>query len=703
LSPKTTPAEHPSPLQRAKQSQDPGFETGRTCEAAPDSDPVEASLTETTGPSERAFPSGRRGLPLPVLPTRDARFHQVLEQMGAWIAEADDTGRAIYTSASVQGVTGFTAQQVIESHVIRIHDDDLDGMHDFVRAVHETGLAEPYVFRMRHQRGHELWIEVTALGWYPSPDGGFHSVSYNRDVTQRVQMNQALRESEERYRIIALMSSDLIIEVAGDGRLTYVSPGASSMLGFSIEEFSEMAPFENVHPDDVTQIRATLAEALESDAPVHFAPFRCQHKNGEYLWFESTGMQVRHADGDLRYLGVTRNINDRMREDERLREFAERMQRAQKLEGLGVMAGGIAHDFNNLLTPILGAASIALSELDADSPVRIQLLKIQRATERAAALTNQMLSYAGQSPLLIEPLDLSKLVAEMGQLLESTLPAKTALHLNLSHGLPPIEADSAQLTQVVINLITNAAEAINAGGGQITVRTGEIEVDEISPSAIFADELKRGRHAYFEVADTGCGMDGETVARIFDPFFTTKFTGRGLGLAAVAGIVRGHRGAVEIDSEIGRGTVIRVLFPAALRPLAQPMRNPDPIDRWRGHGTALVVDDDEGVRDLIEEVLTRSGIDVLTASDGLEAIELFRRNADEISVVVLDRTMPTASGLEIIDALRATHPEVRVVMISGYSQERATEGLVGRQLAGFLKKPFTPQELVDCIRDALDA
>jgi len=618
--------------------------------------------------------------------------------MGAWIAEADDTGRAIYTSASVQGVTGFTAQQVIESHVIRIHDDDLDGMHDFVRAVHETGLAEPYVFRMRHQRGHELWIEVTALGWYPSPDGGFHSVSYNRDVTQRVQMNQALRESEERYRIIALMSSDLIIEVAGDGRLTYVSPGASSMLGFSIEEFSEMAPFENVHPDDVTQIRATLAEALESDAPVHFAPFRCQHKNGEYLWFESTGMQVRHADGDLRYLGVTRNINDRMREDERLREFAERMQRAQKLEGLGVMAGGIAHDFNNLLTPILGAASIALSELDADSPVRIQLLKIQRATERAAALTNQMLSYAGQSPLLIEPLDLSKLVAEMGQLLESTLPAKTALHLNLSHGLPPIEADSAQLTQVVINLITNAAEAINAGGGQITVRTGEIEVDEISPSAIFADELKRGRHAYFEVADTGCGMDGETVARIFDPFFTTKFTGRGLGLAAVAGIVRGHRGAVEIDSEIGRGTRFRVLFPAAARVAVTAGPWVTPIEDWRGSGTVLVVDDDEGVRELLDATLCRAGLTVLLACDGREGVDLFRRHADEICAVVLDRTMPDVGGEDAFDEIRRIRPDARIMLISGYSEERAAWHFIDKGLDAFIHKPFETSALLEKLR-----
>ncbi len=697
MSPDSTPAKRHQ-QQQANHSQGPDLETRRPIEASPAVEPLSAASKS----QEAALTMGRRGLPLPVLPTRDGRFHQVLERMGAWIAEADGTGRATYTGSSVHAVTGYTAEEVTRSRVIRIHDDDMDGMRAFVRAVHETGNAEPYTFRMRHRAGHQLWIEVTALGWYPSPDGGFHSVSYNRDVSGRVEVNAALRESEERYRIVALMSSDLIVEVAADGRLTYVSPGAQDLLGYTMHEFGEMGPFEIVHPDDLSRIQKTLVEALRSEEPVQFDAFRCKHKNGEYLWFESMGMQVRHADGELRYLGVTRDINERMLEEERLREFAERMQRAQKLEGLGVMAGGIAHDFNNLLTPILGAASIGLTEIEADSPVRIQLLKIQRAAQRAAALTNQMLAYAGKSPLLIEPLDLSKLVEEMGQLLESTLSGKTALHLDLGHGLPPIEADSAQLTQVVVNLISNAAEAIHTSGGRITVRTGEVEIDEASPSAIFADELKPGRHAFFEVADTGCGMDDETVARIFDPFFTTKFTGRGLGLAAVAGIVRGHRGAVEIDSEVGRGTVMRVLFPAATRPLAQPIRNLRRVDRWTGRGTALVVDDDIGVRDLVEEVLTRTGIGVLTASDGRDAIETFRRNAAEISVIVLDRTMPAASGLEVFDALRAIDPEARVVLMSGYSQEHATQELAGRTLEGFLKKPFTPEELVDRVRDALD-
>jgi two-component system cell cycle sensor histidine kinase/response regulator CckA len=653
-----------------------------------------------SGPAK--VPSGRRGLPLPVLPTRDDRFHQVLGRMGAWIAEADDTGRAIYTSPSVYSVTGYAAEEVTRSHVIRIHDDDMDGMRQFVRAVHETGQAEPFTFRMRHQRGHQLWIEVTAAGWYPSPEGGFHSVSYNRDVTRRVQMNAALQESEERYRVVALMSSDLIVEVAADGRVTYVSPSAPDVLGFTIAEFGEMGPFETIHPNDLSRVQETLVRAVDSEAPVHFDPFRCKHKNGAYVWLESTGMKVVRADGENRYLGVTRDINERMLEEERLREFAERMQRAQKLEGLGVMAGGIAHDFNNLLTPILGAASIGLTELEADSPVRIQLLKIQRAAQRAAALTNQMLSYAGKSPLLIEPLDLSKLVEEMGQLLEGTLSGGTALHLDLAPGLPPIEADSAQLTQIVVNLISNAAEANRAGIGQITIRTGEVVVDEVSPSAIFADDLKPGRHAFFEVADTGCGMDAETVARIFDPFFTTKFTGRGLGLAAVAGIVRGHRGAVEIDSEIGRGTVIRVLFPVTTRQLVPSIQHTSEADSLRVNGTALVVDDDQGVRDLIEEVLTRAGLDVITATDGPEAIELFRRHAAEISVVLLDRTMPSANGPEVVDALSTIDSRVRVVLVSGYSQERATEELVDRKLAGFLKKPFTPEDLVEIVRAVLE-
>jgi PAS domain S-box-containing protein len=641
---------------------------------------------------------------LPVLPERSERLDLVLERIGAWFSEQDETGRTAYVSSSIESVIGYPPEIAMQPDRVKIHPDDMDGMRELAISVASTGTAAPHRFRLRHSDGHWVWIEVSVVGCYPKENDRFHTISFNRDVTAQVTAAAALNESEERHRIVAEMSSDMIVEVAADGRTTYLSPGGLDVLGYSEQEILAQRPFEIIHPDDRDRLVGELAVALSHDDPVHFEAFRCRRADGEWLWLESTGLKFTRADGEVRYLGVTRDVTAKRRAEDERAELEARMQRAQKLEGLGVMAGGIAHDFNNLLTPILGAASLGLADLPPDSPVRVQLQRIQRAAQRAASLTNQMLSYAGKSPLLIEPLDLSKLVSEIGELLESTISGKTRLDIRLSAELPQIAADSAQITQVILNLISNAAESLPDGSGHITVRTGEIEIDRPLSNALFADELSTGRHVFFEVADTGSGMDEGTVARIFDPFFTTKFTGRGLGLAAVAGIVRGHRGAIEIDSEKGAGTVIRVVLPAApgvgaLDTAPQPLGS----TRWRGRGTVLVIDDDVAVRELVAEMLGRSGLDVLCAADGNSGIALFREYASEIRLVLLDRTMPSACGREALEGIRKIEPEARIALISGYSQERATAELDDRHLAGFLKKPFLPEQLIDLVRETLDA
>ncbi len=253
-----------------------------------------------------------------------------------------------------------------------------------------------------------------------------------------------------------------------------------------------------------------------------------------------------------------------------------------------------------------------------------------------------------------------------------------------------------------MNLITNAAESLGDGMGRIAVRTNVVNLAAPPPRALFAEAMASGPHVVFEVADTGCGMDAETCARIFDPFFTTKFTGRGLGLAAVAGIVRSHRGAIEVESEPGRGTRFRVLLPAVGGAVARPTREPAPVDSWRATGTALVIDDDEGVRELAEEVLRRSGMTVLTAADGREGVKLFGLYADSIRVVLLDRTMPALSGADTLEAIQALRADAKILVVSGYSEERVTAELAGRGIAGFLKKPFLPEALRARVREVLE-
>jgi CheY-like chemotaxis protein len=342
-------------------------------------------------------------------------------------------------------------------------------------------------------------------------------------------------------------------------------------------------------------------------------------------------------------------------------------------------------------------------DLPPESPARARIKMIQKAAHRAAALTNQMLAYTGKESLRIEVLNLSKLVQEMGQLLESAISKKAEIGYDLPEELPPVEADAAQLSQVVMNLITNASEAIGDDPGRISIRTGTMQADRAYLSRTLRDSnLPEGTYVYFEVSDTGCGMEAETLARIFDPFFTTRFTGRGLGLAAVLGIVRSHRGAIELDSVPGLGTRFRVLLPRSQRSYPRSEPEQPAIETWRGSGTILLVDDDEGVRELAHEILTGAGLQVLCACDGHEAVTIFSERADEIHAVLLDRTMPASSGEEVFEEIRRIRSDVPVVLVSGYSKESLAERFAGKNLDGFLHKPFLPATLLLKVRELLE-
>jgi CheY-like chemotaxis protein len=367
------------------------------------------------------------------------------------------------------------------------------------------------------------------------------------------------------------------------------------------------------------------------------------------------------------------------------------------------MAGGIAHDFNNLLTPIVGETSLALGDLEPESALRPQLLRIQKAAHRAAALTNQMLAYSGQGALLIEPINLSLLVEEMGELLQSNISGGAALTYSLAKDLPTIEGDASQLSQIVMNLISNARESVEDGHGQIAIRTGVMAASEVKKEHIVGSgEVGSDLYVFLDVSDNGCGMEAETTLRIFDPFFSTKFTGRGLGLASVTGIVRGHRGLIVLESEVGRGTKFQVLLPAAKGYNAVQTGRPEHHSPWRSDGTVLVMDDEEGVRELAEATLQRAGFRVLLASDGREGLELFHRHAGEIRAVVLDRTMPDISGDKVFEEIRRTQPDAVVILMSGYSEDRAI-AQIGEHLDAFLQKPFEPSALVDIVRRAVEA
>jgi len=636
------------------------------------------------------------------------RFRAIAENARDFIAELDAEGRFLFASPNCREIFGHEPEALLgktirEVGVIdNVHPDDQDAfVGGYDRNVVSRGKGH-ILLRLRAADGSWRWFESTASA-YTRRDGSLRAVVIARDVSERVRAEQELQQSEERYRVVAEASRDMISEVDAEGRLVYASPTCKDVLGYDPEEVVGTTPFVLLHPDDIERAVATYLSGVETETPQTTEPYRVRHRDGSWRWLEGVGFPFRIASGELHFITVSRDITERLQAEQEQQKLEQSMQQAQKLESLGVMAGGIAHDFNNLLTPILGSTTLALMDLPPESPIRARLQMIQKAAHRAAALTNQMLAYTGKESLQIEVLSVSTLVEEMGRLLESAISKQAEIHYDLQRDLPAVEADAAQLSQVVMNLITNAAEALGHSGGRISIRTGVVEVDRATlsrtvPSADLAD----GSYVFFEVSDTGCGMDEQMCAKIFDPFFTTKFTGRGLGLAAVLGIVRSHGGGIELESVPDLGTRFRVLLPCSKHLAPGPRAQPSDIEAWRGRGTVLVVDDDDGVRELTQETLERAGLDVLCARDGREAVAVTRDHADAIDLVLLDRTMPASSGEEVFDEIRRLRPDVPIVLVSGYSQESVRDQFAGRDLAGFLHKPFLSSGLLLKVREILE-
>jgi PAS domain S-box-containing protein len=386
----------------------------------------------------------------------------------------------------------------------------------------------------------------------------------------------------------------------------------------------------------------------------------------------------------------------------------------QKLESIGVLAGGIAHDFNNLLHVVLGNADIALSRLPARSRAREPLEEVVRATIRAADLTRQMLAYSGKGAFVIRHLDLSKEVKEMATLLRTAISKQASLVWELTANLPPINADATQIRQIVMNLITNASDALRDFDGTITLRTGIVPPDLINDTRLggpvpgeeelITQKPNQTPFVYLEVCDTGSGMTPDTLQRMFDPFFSTKFAGRGLGLAAVMGIVRSHHGLIRIRTDPGKGTSFRVLFPSVPGTSAAQERPSAARSDWRGMGTVLVVEDEEAVREVAEQMLQDFGFDTLSAVDGREAIEIMDRVGDQVTAVLLDLSMPRMGGQEAFRRLREMRPDLPVIMMSGYTEHVLAPQFsgTGPGLTAFLQKPFIAEDLMGILRQMVE-
>jgi len=515
----------------------------------------------------------------------------------------------------------------------------------------------------------------------------------------------ALVASEERYRAVSALSADLSFRVRIDPELRLAAEWTAGPIAAITGRGADIMEGHGWLALVPEAARARLREQLAVLPPGQRFDLerRILGPQGEERWIAVRGISPgRTADGSLVLMGSASDVTERRRAAQEQRRLEGHLQQIQRLESLGVLAGGIAHDFNNLLTVIRGHVRLALAELPAAAPLRARLERIDEAAGHAAGLTGQMLTYAGKAAPALGPLDVGGVVDSLGELLRASLPEGAALAIACEPALPAVEGDAGQLGQVVLNLGLNAADALGERSGQVAIRVAAEAVDAAAlRDALGHAGLAPGRYVVLEVRDDGCGMDAQTVARVCEPFFTTKFSGRGLGMAAVLGIVRAHHGALAIESEPGRGTTVRVLLPASGRAVAAPAPAPAPAKLPPARGArVLVVDDDAAVRELAAEMLARAGFEVACAAGGTQAAALVEGGA-RVDAVLLDLAMPDLGGEATFLRLRAQRPGLPVVLVSGYDEEQASQRFAARGLDAFLRKPFEPEQLVAAVHAAL--
>ncbi len=523
------------------------------------------------------------------------------------------------------------------------------------------------------------------------------SVHVMRDITARRHLEDDLVNNSLQMKSIFDASSAGILSTTPDYKFSLFNKRITELFGYTAEEFKALTYKQLIHPDHHAEVVHNLHTLLDEPSSSIASERRFLRKDGSTFWGYIIVRKMFGSKGEtLGYLGTITDITERKKVEEERLLMEKQFQQTQKLESLGVLAGGIAHDFNNILTIILGHCLMVKEDdgVGEDSKEHVRL--IENASNRAADLCRQMLAYAGKSPLVQTQVNLWMLVNEIVIMLKSAIKKNIKIKLDLKRNIPQIIADNSQIQQVVMNLIINSAEAIGDGNGVIDINLKRVDIDNSSSFIDFQGApIQIGSYACLEVSDNGCGIEEESQKRIFEPFYTTKFTGRGLGLSAILGIIKSHYGALQFISRVGVGTTFKIYFPISVRTDSDELSQDFIAVQGMSSGTVLLVDDEEGVRTVMGGLLTSKGFTVLTAQDGREALEMFQENADSINYVVLDLVMPELGGLETYYGLRRLSTTLPIVICSGYNLDELSEKIAQDCFAGVLQKPYNPSQLID--------
>jgi PAS domain S-box-containing protein len=610
----------------------------------------------------------------------------------------------------------YTSEEIIGRHgsILFVPEDVFRGEPEReARFAAETGRAQDSRWHVRKD-GSRFWANGVMVGLRDRAGTLQGLAKIIRDDSSLKQSEELLHYQLNLSDAIASNAAEALLVMDSEGRTTFANPSAEEMFGWSREELIGQPLHETLHyrrPDgshypveECPHMKVlTREEETLRGQDDHFV-----HKDGRIVPVTCSIAPIRGESVVAGAVLVVRDVSEQKRTEEALREKEEAFRQAQKLESIGVLAGGIAHDFNNLLTGIMGNAGLARRALAAGKHERAgeMLQDVLKASERAADLTRQLLAYAGKGQFVVQPVDICKLVHEVSTLIRSSISKKVTLVMDVPDHCPAVQGDRTQLQQLVMNLVINGGEAIGDRAGTLTVRIRtEHFTERRERLRTQGFPISTGDYVRIDVIDTGEGMDEDTRDRIFEPFFTTKFLGRGLGLSAALGIVRGHHGAIGVRSEPEQGTTFTVLLPVVREPAHRRRSGSEvqPEADLRGVGTVLVVDDDPSVRALAESVLQEAGYTVELAENGLHAVERLRYLGDAVNLILLDLTMPQLGGAEAALELRRLNPNIPIVAMSGYGDVEVMERFRGSEVDDFLPKPFRPDQLAAKVRDVLSS
>lgn len=621
----------------------------------------------------------------------EARYRALFEESRDAVYVTTLEGAFVDINEAALDLLGHTRDEIIGLNAAAFYLDP-DDRARFQHEIEAHGSVRDFEVRLRNRDGAALDCLLTSTV-RRGGDGsivGYHGIIH--DITGRKQVEEGLRRSEGHFRSLIENALDTITVLDGEGVILYESPSVERVLGYKPYTLVGQSVFGMVHPDDLGRVADTFGELIERAGVVRTVSLRFRHRDGSWRNLEATG---RNLLDDPVVAGIVVNARD---VSER-RQLEEQLQQAGKMEAIGRLAGGVAHDFNNLLTAIRGHAQLLLEDLPVTDPMRAELKEIGKAATRATALTRQLLAFSRKQLLRPRVLALNGVVSEMESMLRRLIGEDVLLECLLQDGLGRVKVDPSQIEQVVLNLALNARDAMPEGG-RLTITTADavIEAAEVHGLGYTVDP---GEYVRLSMADTGTGIEPSTQAHIFEPFFTTKEQGTGLGLSTVYGIVRQTGGHIRVESQLGRGTEFEIYLP---RVEGEEEPKPDVPAGVAPSGTEaiLLVEDEETVRSLADRVLRRSGYDVLGAANGSEALAVCKEHGGPIDLVLTDVVMPEMSGHALVEQLLRLRPTLRVIFMSGYSEDMIVHQGVLERANAFLPKPFTPRTLARLVRDVLD-